>query len=53
MKENLKKGREKGGNEEKKKRVIKHTLKYFYEAKKSTKTRKNFRGGGEFSGWPE
>ena len=33
----------------KKKRVIKHTLKYLYgayTAKKSTKTGKNFRGGG-------
>ena len=27
-----KKGKEKGGKEEKKKRVIKHTLKYLYEA---------------------
>ena len=37
---------------EKRKKVIKHTLKYLYEAlndrKKSTKTGKNFRGGGEF-----
>ena len=54
----LKNGREKGRKEEKKKRVIKHTLKYLYEAKmtakKSTKTGKNFRGGGKnFSGWPE
>ena len=32
LKEDLKKGREKGGKEEKKKRVIKHTLKYLYEA---------------------
>ena len=46
----MKKGREKRGKEEKKKRVIKHTLKYLYKAlmtaKKSTKTRKNFRGVG-------
>ena len=52
-----KKGKEKGGNQEKKKRVIKHTLEYLYEtemaAKESTKTGKNFRGGGDFSGWPE
>ena len=38
-----------------KRKVIKHTLKYLYEAqmtaKKSTKTGKNFRGGwGNFSG---
>ena len=48
----LKKGRENGGKEEKRKRVIKHRLKYLYEAmmtaKKSTKTGKNFREGGEF-----
>ena len=47
----LKKGRERGGKEEKKKRVINHTLKSLYEAKmtakKSTKTGKNFREGGE------
>ena len=58
MKEDLKKGKEKWGKEEKKKRVIKHSLKYLYEAlmtaKKSTKTGKNFRGGGKnFSGWPD
>ena len=32
LKEDLKKGKEKGGKEEKKKRVIKHTFKYLYEA---------------------
>ena len=32
LNEDMKKGREKGGKEEKKKRVIKHTLKYLYEA---------------------
>ena len=32
LKEDLKKGKEKGGKEENKKRVIKHTLKYLYEA---------------------
>ena len=46
------------GKEENKERVIKHTLKYLYEAqitaKISTKTGKNFRGGvRNFSGWPE
>ena len=45
----MKKGRGKGGKEEKKKRVLKHTLKYLYEAlmtaKESTKIGKNFRGG--------
>ena len=47
----------KGGKRRKKKRVKKHMLKYLYEAlmteKKSTKTGKNFRGGGNFSRWPE
>ena len=33
----MKKGREKGGERRKKKRVIKHTLKYLYEAKMTTK----------------
>ena len=33
------------GKEEKKERKIKHTLKYLYEAKKSTR-------GANFSGWP-
>ena len=47
MKEDLKKGREKGEKKKKRKRVIKHTLKYLY----STKTRKNFRGGGGFEGF--
>ena len=32
LKEDMKKGREKAGKEEKKKRLIKHTLKYLYEA---------------------
>ena len=45
----MKKGREKEGGEEEKKKT-KHTLKYLYEAymtaKKSTKTGKNFRGVG-------
>ena len=53
----MKKGREKGGKEEKEK-VIKHTLKYLYEAymtAKNPQKRKNFKGGGgkSFSGWPE
>ena len=43
----------KEGKRRKKKSVIKHTLKYFYEAlmtaKKSTKAGKNFKGGGEVS----
>ena len=34
------------GKEDKKERKIKHTLKYLYEAKDSTMTGKNFRGGG-------
>ena len=32
LKEDLKKGKEKGGKRRKQKRVIKHTLKYLYEA---------------------
>ena len=48
----------KRGKRRKKKRVIINILKYLYEAlmteKKSTKTGKNFRGGGGiFFGWPE
>ena len=46
----LEKRKGKGEKRRKKKRVIKHTLKYLYEAemtgKESTKTGKNFRGGG-------
>ena len=41
MKEDLKKGKERGGKEEKKKRVIKHTLKYLYEAYIPQKIHKN------------
>ena len=37
----LEKGKGKGGKEEKKKRVIKHTLKYLYEALIPQKIHKN------------
>ena len=47
----MKKGREKGGKEEKKKRVIKHTLKYLYEAeilqKNPQKQGRILKGGGD------
>ena len=46
----MKKGREKG-ERKKKKKVITLTFKYLYEAKKSTKTGKNFRGGWEMFFW--
>ena len=42
MKEDLKKGREKGGKEDKKRRVIKHRLKYLYDRKTIHKNRKEF-----------
>ena len=42
------KGRGKEGKGEKKKRVIKHTLKYLFEALVTAKTGENFRGGGIF-----
>ena len=48
----LEKRKGKGGK--RRKRMIKHTfMKLKWPQKKSTKTGKNFRGGGEFSGWPE
>ena len=57
MKEDLKKGRERGKKKKKKsdKTHVKIPLWSLNTAKKkSTKTGKNFRGGGKnFSGWPE
>ena len=57
MKEDLKKRKGKGEKEENKKRVIKHTLKYLYEAlmtaKNPQKQGRILEGGGIFSGWPE
>ena len=53
----FKKGKEKGEKEEKRsdKTHVKITLWSLNTTKKSTKTGKNFRGGGgkNFSGWPE
>ena len=57
LKEDLKKEREKGGNEEKKKRVITHVKIPLWSLNDRKKTPQKqgriLEGGGNFSGWPE